>query len=180
MKILFVAAVDFELAVARSVRTGSDDVFLCTGMGPAATREALAAALAAGHFDLVVDLGVAGSYDTARFPAGSVAQVVAEYFGDRPGPALRNPAPPAVFDALPKVVGNTVPALDERYRGVAADVESMEGAAFFETCLAAGVAGVPFAEIRSVSNAVGEADRSRWVISLALDNLKKALTLLSV
>ena len=97
MKILFVAAVDFELAVARSVRPGSDDVFLCTGMGPAATREALAAALAAGHFDLAVDLGVAGSYDTARFPAGSVAQVVAEYFGDRPGPALRNPAPPAVF-----------------------------------------------------------------------------------
>ena len=177
MKILFVAAVDFELAVARSVRPGSDDVFLCTGMGPAATREALAAALAAGHFDLAVDLGVAGSYDTTRFPAGSVAQVVAEYFGDRPGPALRNPAPPAVFDALPKAVGNTVPALDERYRGVVADVESMEGAAFFEACLAA---GVPFVEIRAISNAVGEADRSRWVIPLALDNLKKALTLLSV
>ena len=53
MKILFVAAVDFELAVARSVRPGSDDVFLCTGMGPAATREALAAALAAGNTAVV-------------------------------------------------------------------------------------------------------------------------------
>ena len=177
MKFLFVAAVEFDLAVARSLRPGSDDVFLCTGMGPAATREALDAAFAAGHFDLAVDLGIAGSYDPARFPVGCVTQVVAEYFGDRPGSALRNPAPPAVFDALPKAVGNTVPALEESFRGVAANVESMEGAAFFEACLAA---GVPFAEIRAISNAVGESDRSRWVIPLALDNLKKALTLLSV
>ena len=50
----------------------------------------------------------------------------------------------------------------------------MEGAAFFEACLEA---GIPFAEIRSVSNTVGEADRSRWDIPLALAKLHEALSL---
>lgn len=177
MKILFVAAVDFELNLARGVRPGAGDSFLCTGMGPEATRRALEPLLAAGGFDLVVDLGVAGSYDTDRFPVGSVAQVTAEQFGDRPGALLRNPAPPACLAGLPQAVGNTVSALEPQYRCGSADVESMEGAAFFEACLAA---GVPFAEIRAVSNAVGEEDRSRWNIPLALANLQSFLNSLTL
>ena len=49
--------------------------------------------------------------------------------------------------------------------------------AFFEACLAA---GVPFAEIRAVSNAVGEEDRSRWNIPLALANLQSFLNSLTL
>ena len=177
MKILFVAAVDFELNVARAVRPGAGDSFLCTGMGPEATRCALEPVLAAGGFDLAVDLGVAGSCDPARFPVGSVVQVTAEQFGDRPGALLRNPAPPACLAGLPQAVGNTVPALAAQYRSREADVETMEGAAFFEACLAA---GVPFAEIRAVSNAVGEEDRSRWDIPLALKNLQAFLNSLTL
>ena len=76
MRILFVAAVDFELDVARMARTGTDDLFLCTGMGPEATARALRELpLRSGEFDLAVDLGVAGSYG-GRLPAGSVVQVV--------------------------------------------------------------------------------------------------------
>ena len=175
MKLLFVAAVDFELDVARALRVGTNDVFVCSGMGPEATRQALAPALAAGGFDLAVDIGLAGSY-TERFPQGTVVQVVTERFGDVPEVLLRNPAPPALFASLPVAAGNTVPALDARYRGVAADVESMEGAAFFDACLAA---GVPFAEIRAVSNAVGEEDRTRWNMPLALQNLRNYLSTLS-
>ena len=78
---------------------------------------------------------------------------------------------------LPQAVGNTVPALEPQYRCGSADVESMEGAAFFEACLAA---GVPFAEIRAVSNAVGEEDRSRWNIPLALANLQSFLNSLTL
>ena len=176
MQILFLAAVEFELDVARAVRSGGDDVFLCGGMGPEATRLSLEAILSAGpRFDLAVNLGIAGSYGD-RFPAGSVVQVVREQYGGQTGTLLVNPAPPAVFAALPQVTGNTVPALESRYRGVEADVETMEGAAFFEACLRY---GIPFAEIRAVSNRVGEEDRTRWEIPLALKNLQETLSCLS-
>lgn len=172
MKFLFVAAVDFELDVARSLRAGTGDFFLCTGIGPEATRRSLEPALAAGGFDLAVDIGLAGCYG-AFLPLGSVVQVVSERYGDRPDDLFLNPAPPAVFAALPQAAGNTVPALEACFRRVVADVETMEGAAFFEACLAA---GVPFAEIRTISNLVGETDHSRWDIPLALQNLKTVLS----
>ena len=176
MQILFLAAVEFELAVARELRPGTDDLFLCGGIGPEATRRSLEGAFASGHrFDLAVNLGVAGSYRD-RYPVGSVVQVLTERFGDRPGRVLANPAPPALFSTLPQVAGNTVPALEARYRKVEADIESMEGAAFFEACLRA---GVPFAEIRAVSNAIGEEDRTRWNIPLALHNLHSSLNALT-
>ena len=45
-------------------------------------------------------------------------------------------------------------------------------ASFFAACLRH---GVPFAEIRAVSNRIGERDRSRWDIPLALSRLQAAL-----
>ena len=50
-------------------------------------------------------------------------------------------------------------------------IESMEGAAFFYVCA---LEGIPFIEIRSVSNEVGERDRGKWNIPLALTVLKGA------
>lgn len=47
-------------------------------------------------------------------------------------------------------------------------IETMEGAAFFYTCLRE---NVPFVEIRSISNMVEPRDKSRWNIPLALNNL---------
>jgi futalosine hydrolase len=51
-------------------------------------------------------------------------------------------------------------------------VESMEGAAFFYACLAA---GVPFAEIRSISNRVEPRNRDAWDLPLAIRNLNGVL-----
>ena len=175
MQILFLAAVEFELDVARAVRAGGDDLFLCGGMGPEATCRSLEAALSVDRrFDLAVNLGIAGSYND-RFPTGCVVQVVRELYGGLSDEMLVNPAPPALFSALPQATGNTVPSLESRYRGVEADVETMEGAAFFEVCLRH---GIPFAEIRAVSNRVGEEDRTRWDIPLALKNLQEILSCL--
>ena len=176
MTILFLAAVEFELNVARAIRCGGDDLFLCGGMGPEATRRSLEAAFSEGRrYDLAVNLGIAGSYGD-RFPMGSVVQVVREQYGGQSDALLVNPAPPAQFASLPQATGNTVSALEARYRCVEAEIETMEGAAFFETCLRY---GIPFAEIRAVSNRVGEEDRSRWEIPLALRNLREALQPLS-
>ena len=64
---------------------------------------------------------------------------------------------------------DTIETLKQMYH---ADLESMEGAAFFYACLAE---GIPFIEIRSVSNYVAERDKSQWNIPAAIQNLDKAL-----
>jgi futalosine hydrolase len=53
-----------------------------------------------------------------------------------------------------------------------ADLESMEGAAFFFGCISN---KVPCLQIRSVSNLVEERDKSRWNLDLALRNLNRVL-----
>ena len=190
MRILFVAAVDFELDAARaawagdpSVMPGSDPsvmpgsdrasaAFLCGGWGADATQQALEKAFSRGaDYDLVVDIGIAGGRPGG--PAvGEVVHVVTERHGERPATLFRQPAPCPALDFLPVAAGNTVQQLDDRFRQVDYDVESMEGAAFFEFCLQR---GCDFAEIRAVSNVVGEKDHAKWNIPLAIRNLQTVL-----
>lgn len=172
MKYLFLAATDFELDAARRAWQGGEAEFLVSGWGSEATSRTLEAAFDSDLvFDAVVDVGIAGS-GTPHLPPGAVAHVVAEYDAVRRGPWLRNPAPWPALGFLPEATGRTLQELDDRWREESADVESMEGAAFFEACLRH---GVPFAEIRAISNFVGETDRSRWDIPLALQRLETAL-----
>lgn len=53
-----------------------------------------------------------------------------------------------------------------------AQVESMEGAAFFQACL---LTEVPFLEIRSISNYVQARNRDAWQLGLAIENLNRTL-----
>ena len=53
-----------------------------------------------------------------------------------------------------------------------ADVESMEGAAFFWACQ---VEGVVCTQIRAVSNLVGERDKAKWDLKLAIKRLDEVL-----
>lgn len=53
-----------------------------------------------------------------------------------------------------------------------AQVESMEGAAFFFGCLSA---NIPFAEIRAISNYVEARNRENWQLELAIENLNRVL-----
>ena len=89
------------------------------------------------------------------------------------------------FDFLPtaralsvnKVHGTTqsIAKLKTKYE---ADIETMEGAAFFYSCL---VAKIDFLQIRSISNYVEERDKENWNIPLAVENLNKtAQSLLEV
>jgi futalosine hydrolase len=51
-------------------------------------------------------------------------------------------------------------------------IESMEGAAAAQVCLAL---GIPFAEIRSVSNIVGERDKRNWDIARAVQRVNEVV-----
>lgn len=83
------------------------------------------------------------------------------------------------FDFLPAVRGLTVNkvhgfsvSIDKIIEKYQADIESMEGAAFYFACLQA---AIPFMEIRSVSNYVEPRNKENWSIPLAIDNLNVTL-----
>ena len=52
----------------------------------------------------------------------------------------------------------------------------MEGFAVLRACE---LAGVPAVEIRAISNEIGESDRRRWHVDVALDALARVLPILS-
>jgi futalosine hydrolase len=88
---------------------------------------------------------------------------------------LYNPAasesrflPPAKGVTVNKVHGSqaSIDAILGKYPD--AQVESMEGAAFFYACLQS---DVPFLEIRSISNYVEPRNREGWQLALAIENL---------
>lgn len=177
---------------------------LVTGVGMTHTAYQLGRQLSRQHYDLAMNIGIAGAYspDTR---IGSVYQISAEIFGllgveddenylslfdlglqdpdsfPYEGGWLVNRKPPvsAILQKLPVAKGVTVnliythrETIDTLKRMYQADLESMEGAAFFYSCLAA---DVPFVEIRSVSNFVAERDKSHWNVPLAIQNLDKTL-----
>ena len=177
---------------------------LVTGVGMTHTAYHLGRQLNRQRYDLAMNAGIAGAYST-NTRIGSVYQVSAEIFGllgvedqenylslfdlglqdpdsfPYEGGWLINRKPPvsAVLRKLPAAKGVTVnliythrDTIDTMKRVYQADLESMEGAAFFYACLAE---GVPFIEIRSVSNYVAERDKSYWNIPLAIQKLDKTL-----
>lgn len=108
--------------------------------------------------------------DTYPFKSGSL---VAPILSDNLEKAL------ASVKNATAVTVQTVSGFPEKTKrlveGFSPEIESMEGAAFFYVCL---LEKLPFTEIRSVSNKVGERDRSKWNIPLALASLKETTTLL--
>ncbi|MBI4172746.1 MAG: futalosine hydrolase, partial [Actinobacteria bacterium] len=52
------------------------------------------------------------------------------------------------------------------------DVEAMEGFGVLRACA---LAGVPALELRAIANEIEEADRSRWHLAEALEELARAL-----
>jgi futalosine hydrolase len=186
---------------------GHEVDLLVTGIGMVHTAFHMGARLQKQHYDLAMNAGIAGAYSPGT-RIGRVYQIKAEVFGllgvedeenylslfdlglqdpdsfPYKGGWLVNEKPSAseVLHKLPVAKGVTVNMIYTHYDTIGtlkqiyhADLESMEGAAFFYACLSD---GVPFAEIRSVSNYVAERDKSHWNVPLAIQNLDKTLDLL--
>ncbi len=185
MRVLAVVAVEAERdAIADAV----PDV-LVAGIGPAAAAAATSAALAGRRPDLVVSAGIAGGFD---LPLGTVvvaSRVVHADLGiEAPSgfEALGAPLDVPRADALAARLGArsgtvltvstvtgtaaTATALRARYPDAVA--EAMEG---YGVATAAALFGVPFAEVRAISNLVGPRDRASWRIPEALAALGTAL-----
>jgi futalosine hydrolase len=176
---------------------------LTTGVGMVATAAWCSRAFAQTSYGLALNAGVCGSFDRALEPGASVhvvsdriADLGAEDGGafltvqelhllgenDFPftGGQLLNASPPAneTLGALPSVSGVTVNTVHGADGSIAAivkrfnpQVESMEGAAFMYACL---VQGLPFIQLRAVSNFVERRNRAGWRMSEAIDTLGHA------
>lgn len=176
---------------------------LTTGVGMVATAAWSSRVLAMREYDVALNLGVCGSFDPA-ISGGVVVQVVSEALPEMGAEAdeafltlhdlkllardefpfrdgrLMNTEPPsmAALQQLPKVHGITVNTVHGRDSSIAEvrercapQVETMEGAAFMYACL---IRGMPFAEIRAVSNVVEKRNRATWKLGEAIDNLNSA------
>ena len=219
MKILVTAAEEQELQRAKrafGMVKESRDVnaqveFRLTGIGAVqachcVTREVVAAAASGEPYNLVVNLGIAGSYDLEAFPIGSAAVISREHFADlgfgseegfsdlfqygilekddfpyTKGALARQLLPyPHIEKVLEKYgagAGATVQCVtgtQARCNEIVAmydpQIESMEGAGVYYAAL---MEKVPFFELRTVSNAVGERDTSKWESKAALDTLEE-------
>ncbi len=194
MKILVVAATAAEVAQFGEKMPECARI-LVTGVGPIATAWAVADHLARHQYDVVIQAGVAGTFDSG-LPLGTLVRVVADTYGDLgaedhdnylsvfdmglllPDDALHQqgmlPAPlhntPTTGD-MPQVTGITVSTVTGSVATVARRAamghctESMEGAAFHYACLKA---GVPFMQVRALSNYVTPRDRSSWKMKEAI------------
>jgi futalosine hydrolase len=196
MRILVVAATASEAETLRGERFRHDVDILVTGVGMVATAAQTSRALAQTRYNLALNFGMCGSFDRALGP-GSVVHVVRDRIAELGAeddetfvefealqltgePVFVNAAPPAsaALGALRTVTAITVNTVHGNERSIAAvvqrfapQVESMEGAAFMYACL---INGVPFAQVRAVSNIVERRNRDAWKIGEALDSLGRA------
>jgi len=172
--VLVVAATRFELAW---VPAGTPT--LVCGVGPVEAAIAVATGLPRLRPAAVLHVGIAGARhrdgrslgDTVIGLASDYVDLAARLSGlvtrCEPDPGLLSVARRAVPGAL------AVPIATSAAVGGAAnaEVEAMEGFGVLRACAAA---GVPALEVRTISNWIGERDRSRWDVPGALDRLGAA------
>jgi futalosine hydrolase len=177
--------------------------FLITGVGIGASMYQLTKHLCRHKPDLVIQAGIAGTLDATLLPGDTVV-IETDTFGDagvverdqfrnlfdlglqdpnhfpwKDG-KLQNPY--AKWLALPglqkaaAITVNEVTTDKVRIRQYqlqwGAQIESMEGASLHWACL---MEGVPFLQLRSISNAIGERDKTKWVLKKAIENLNTEL-----
>ncbi|MEM6801058.1 MAG: futalosine hydrolase [Bacteroidota bacterium] len=194
--------IDMEQTSLGSAHFASHKIdLLHTGIGMVNTAYHMGRYLALHQVDQAINFGIAGSFDRS-LALGEVVEIREDSFselGAEDGEAfldlgemgfplsilngkavynsLQNPWS-SPFDlknvkalTINRVHGNTasIKKTQQRWK---AEVESMEGAAFFHACLEA---NIPFYALRSISNYVERRDKSKWNIPLALSTVQNLL-----
>ena len=206
MKILIVSATTLEIAPFAALNI--DVEILITGVGAPACMYMLTKQLQNNTYDFVIQAGIAGTFKN-NFALANTFIVSQDLFADlgisenemfytlfETGFADANILPynngwlvndgliqvglPAAKSITVNTVSDSFDIAEMYKRKFDADIESMEGAAFHYVCLQE---KIPFLQLRSISNFVGERSKTNWKIKEAIeslnDNLKKiVLTLL--
>jgi futalosine hydrolase len=174
---------------------------LITGVGLLSSTYSITKEVIRSKPDLIIQAGIAGIIDE-QLQAGTVVLIRNEFVGDLG--AMENNRFHSLADlqlvhpdstpwqkgklgnqedflfqfGFPLADGVTVNEIStskERisyYKSLGAQVESMEGAALHFTCLKE---GIPFLQIRALSNLAGERDKSQWKMKESIEKLNAAL-----
>jgi futalosine hydrolase len=201
MQILLIAATEEEIKTFADTSPGID--ILITGSGIPSSLYHLQKRMHQIDYDLIIQAGIAGSFNTQLIP-GSVVLVKQDAFADLGMEEKENFTPifeTALADknefpfsegwlintsqllktsSLTAVKGVTVNKVSDSklqkqqlIDKFNPDIETMEGAVLHYVCLQE---NVPFLQLRSVSNLVGERDKSKWKIKEAIDSLNAELS----
>jgi len=187
----------------RNSGSNADIDVLITGIGLTATSYTLTKQLGLKKPDLVIQAGIAGCFDKSM-STGSVVVVKQDTIADlgvienkelktmfdigliKPnqfpfrGGWLMNPYKDILRSTKLRGVKaisvnhitTSKPMIDRYLRKFQPVLESMEGAALHQVCLAE---KIPFLQIRSISNYIGERDKKKWNIKDAVVNLNKEI-----
>ena len=159
--VLVIAATPRELAPPDGWR------ILCCGVGPVEAAAATAAALAARRPAVVVHVGIAGARRASGLVPPAVVVGTEAIYCDLGVPEHFAPSRLTTPAALVEAVCRAVPDATRAAIGTSGrighttgcEVEAMEG---FGVLRAAALASVPAIEVRVISNAIEETDRTRW------------------
>jgi futalosine hydrolase len=199
MNVVTLLVVTAVAAERDAIRAGWNGAVEVVGVGPAAAAAGTARLLATGGYRAVLCAGIGGGF-AGRVAVGGTAVatacVAADLGADAPegfvplselgfGPT-RHETDPALRDALraalPYAVAGPILTVST-VTGTAAGAEAIEqghpdavaeGMEGFGVATAAIGAGVPFGELRTISNAVGPRDRAAWRVPQALAALTEA------
>jgi futalosine hydrolase len=200
MNLLIVAATEFEIGPFLKENIPAD--ILITGIGIPATIFHLTKKLFEKKYDLAIQAGIAGSFNHL-FKLSEVVAVKEEAFADlgieekgrfyslfEKGFIDKNEFPfengwlKNEYAFVEKInllfakgitvnkIGDDILQNKMIKENFLADVESMEGAAFHYVCLHQ---KINFLQLRSISNYVGERDRSKWELHNAIESLSTQL-----
>ena len=200
MNLLIVSSTKAE--IEPFLKENIDADILITGVGIPSTVFHLTKKLLQKNYDLVIQAGIAGTF-TNRFKLSEVVLIKQDTFADLgieengklyslfdkgfidendfpyTGGWLVNNHSILQKTTLPVAKGFTVNKIgnDHLHNKIltdkfAASVERMEGAAFHYVCLQQ---QINFLQLRSISNHVGERDKSKWELKHAIDHLNQQL-----
>jgi len=195
MKLLIVAATKAEIETSIPLLEQKQIDYLITGVGMTATAYALGKKLQQNQYDLIVNVGIAGTFDYS-IPLGTTVQIHSDIFSELGAQDEERFIPieemgfgvakyisksyPDLKLDLPSYVGITVNTVHGESKSIeyvkslfpTASIESMEGAAVLYSAQQEDIACI---QIRSISNRVEKRDKSKWNIPLALKNLNNWL-----
>ena len=195
---------ELSVAQQKIKSTKNIDVsFVVTGIGMLATAVNLSKIIYEQQPDFIIQAGIAGCFDLS-IPLGKTVLVEEEFLGDigveengiwkdvfdlglikpnikpfkKKGLLNSNihkynqldlPIVKAVTVNQISTDNNHIQQLIKKFNPI---IETMEGAALHYVC---NLYNIPYLQIRSISNYIGERDKTKWKMKLALDNLNKYL-----
>jgi len=200
MKLLVVSATELEIKPFFENNNFTD--VLITGVGIPASIYYLTRKLTDEKYDLVIQAGIGGTFNKI-FNEGDVVVINQDTFGDlgidekgifstlfdlgfinannfpfkdgwlsNDNKYFSNSALPLAKAVTANKITDDGKQLKKLHEKFNADIESMEGAAFHYVCLQQ---KINFLQLRSISNSVGERDKTKWKMKDAITNLSTEL-----